>query len=546
MSDLSAEEKKAPPAFSAEGADVAEGDLVNSSGHVQELDRSFGFWSVASVGILADNAWGSGGGSLVVSLYNGGGPGVMYGFIAAVFFYSTIAACLAELASAIPSSANVYHWASVTAGRYGKVVSFYAGWWNCLAWVFGAASSSLFAGQTVIAMYSVFHPDYTPQRWHIFIAFLGTTWMALSLVLFGQRLLPKITTAMGISLMLLFFITTMVCAIMPSQTCAGYASSSFVWGDFQNLTGWESSGWVFMMGMLSGAYTIGTPDGVAHMCEEIPNPKKNIPLGILAQMTTGSISTFFFYIAILYAVTDLTAVFNTPIVALPLAAMYQQATRSTAGTFGLLLLFYIDTILNLPGGYITAGRMLWTLARDDAVPFSPWIKHVSPRWRNPFNAQLVCGITVTVLGAIYVANATAFTAFVGSFTIFTTWSYAAAILPHILSRRRHVTPGPFWMPPLVAYTLGGIACSYILVFNIIYMFPYVYPVDVATMNYACVMTGGCTILLTFWYLYLWKTGTYEGPKVRLDAHNDVMTGVVGLSAEEEKRRRRSSFVGGMQ
>ncbi len=243
----------------------------------------------------------------------------MYGFIAAVFFYSTIAACLAELASAIPSSANVYHWASVTAGRYGKVVSFYAGWWyvpgwdsastgkteltksrdrNCLAWVFGAASSSLFAGQTVIAMYSVFHPDYTPQRWHIFIAFLGTTWMALSLVLFGQRLLPKITTAMGISLMLLFFITTMVCAIMPSQTGAGYASSSFVWGDFQNLTGWESSGWVFMMGMLSGAYTIGTPDGVAHMCEEIPNPKKNIPLGILAQMTTGSISTFFFYIAI--------------------------------------------------------------------------------------------------------------------------------------------------------------------------------------------------------------------------------------------------------
>jgi len=67
MSDLSAEEKKAPPAFSAESADVAEGDLVNSSGHVQELDRSFGFWSVASVGILADNAWGSGGGSLVVS-----------------------------------------------------------------------------------------------------------------------------------------------------------------------------------------------------------------------------------------------------------------------------------------------------------------------------------------------------------------------------------------------------------------------------------------------------------------------------------------------
>ncbi|TKA73747.1 hypothetical protein B0A55_05447 [Friedmanniomyces simplex] len=255
MSDLSSEEeKKAPPAFAGEGegADVGngrEGDLVNASGHVQELDRSFGFWSVASVGILADNAWGAGGGSLVVSLYNGGGPGVMYGFIASVIFYSTIAASLAELASALPSSANVYHWASVTAGRYGKVVSFYAGWWNCLAWMFGAASSSLFAGETVIAMYSIYHPAYQPQRWHIFIAFLGTTWMALSLVLFGQRILPKITTGMGIMLLTLFFITTLVCAIMPSQTGAGYASNAFVWTDFQNLTGWKSSGFVFLMGI---------------------------------------------------------------------------------------------------------------------------------------------------------------------------------------------------------------------------------------------------------------------------------------------------------
>lgn len=60
---------------------------------------------------------------------NGGGPGVIYGLIAACTFYAFIAAALAELASALPTSANVYHWASVTAGpRFGKLVSFYAGW----------------------------------------------------------------------------------------------------------------------------------------------------------------------------------------------------------------------------------------------------------------------------------------------------------------------------------------------------------------------------------------------------------------------------------
>lgn len=44
-----------------------EGELINVSGHVQEMDRSFGFFSIASIGILSDNAWGAGGGSLVVA-----------------------------------------------------------------------------------------------------------------------------------------------------------------------------------------------------------------------------------------------------------------------------------------------------------------------------------------------------------------------------------------------------------------------------------------------------------------------------------------------
>ena len=39
-----------------------------------------------------------------VAIYNGGLPGIMYEFIAASFFYWIIAASIAELSSAIPSS----------------------------------------------------------------------------------------------------------------------------------------------------------------------------------------------------------------------------------------------------------------------------------------------------------------------------------------------------------------------------------------------------------------------------------------------------------
>jgi amino acid transporter len=67
--------------------------------------------------------------SKVIALYNGGPPGVIYAFIAVSCFYFMIAACIAEMASAIPSSSGVYHWASITAGaKYGKAIGFFAGW----------------------------------------------------------------------------------------------------------------------------------------------------------------------------------------------------------------------------------------------------------------------------------------------------------------------------------------------------------------------------------------------------------------------------------
>lgn len=39
-------------------------------------------------------------------------------------------------------------------------------------------------------------------------------------------------------------------------------------------------------------------DGVCHLCEEIPKPRVNVPKGIAAQLTTGFISTFVFYVAL--------------------------------------------------------------------------------------------------------------------------------------------------------------------------------------------------------------------------------------------------------
>ena len=45
--------------------DASDGQIINVSGHPQELDRSLGFWSISAISVVMDNAWAAGAGSLV-------------------------------------------------------------------------------------------------------------------------------------------------------------------------------------------------------------------------------------------------------------------------------------------------------------------------------------------------------------------------------------------------------------------------------------------------------------------------------------------------
>lgn len=56
-------------------SDTSTEDLVNASGHVQELERNFNLLSLTGIGIVVGNVWPAAGGSILVALFNGGPPG---------------------------------------------------------------------------------------------------------------------------------------------------------------------------------------------------------------------------------------------------------------------------------------------------------------------------------------------------------------------------------------------------------------------------------------------------------------------------------------
>lgn len=227
--------------------------IVNASGHRDQLHRQYGLLSICGLALTIDNAWVAFGGSLTVSILNGGPPGVLYELLTACVYYGFVAASIAELASAIPSAGGVYHWASVTPGpKYGRALGFFTGYLNFFGWIFDLASIVSIPSNIVVQMYAIFHPDFVAQPWHTYVAFLCITWSCCAFCIFGNRLIPMMQN-LGLFLLIAGGIVTItVCAAMPSE----HASSAFVWKDWNNATGW-SGGVAFLTGVLNGAFTIG-------------------------------------------------------------------------------------------------------------------------------------------------------------------------------------------------------------------------------------------------------------------------------------------------
>jgi len=218
---------------------------------------------------------------------NGGPPGVLYEFLTACFYYALIAASIAELASAVPSAGGVYHWASLTPGsaRWGRTLGFFTGWLNFFGWIFDLASIVSIPANIAVQFYVVFNPGFEVRPWHTYVAFLGITWAGAGVCVFGNHIIPRMQQA-GLFLILGGgLVTIIVVAVMPAQ----HASSAFVWRDWENATGW-SGGVAFLTGVLNGAFTIGTPDAVTHMAEELPNPSVDLPKAVAAQIVLGTIS----------------------------------------------------------------------------------------------------------------------------------------------------------------------------------------------------------------------------------------------------------------
>lgn len=84
---MSTEYDEKTKATESTASEAPQGEMINASGHVQELERNFSLLSICAIAVTTGNTWIAQGGSVVTALGNGGLGATIYELYDLTFFF---------------------------------------------------------------------------------------------------------------------------------------------------------------------------------------------------------------------------------------------------------------------------------------------------------------------------------------------------------------------------------------------------------------------------------------------------------------------------
>ncbi|KAL8752136.1 MAG: hypothetical protein Q9199_005949 [Rusavskia elegans] len=492
-------------------------DLLEVMGYKAELLRSRSTLQVAFMSfVLAAIPYG-----LATTLYYplvGGGPAdIIWGWVAVSLIILCVAASLGEITSVYPTSGGVYYQTFMLAApSYRLIMSWICGW----AFVVGNITITLAVnfGTTLFlaACINVFESEpgvgiFAAEPWQIYLIFFAITLLCNAVAALGNKWLPYLDT-FAIFWTFAGLICIVVCVLAIAKN--GRHDAAYVFGEFDpSNSGWPA-GWSFCVGLLHAAYATSSTGMIISMCEEVQQPATQVPKAMVATIILNTIAGLIFLIPLVFVMPDQTEL-AALVSAQPTPVIIKSAIGSSGGTIALLLPLLVLALFCGIGCTTASSRCTWAFARDGAIPGSKWWKQVNVKLDVPLNAMMMIMVVELVLGLIYFGSSAAFNAFSGVGVICLTLSYACPILVNLITGRKQVTAGNFylgklgWFCNIVAICWSALALP-------LFCMPTAIPVVPDYMNYASVVFFAFFVVATAWY-FIWGKTNYRGPPTHEDA-----------------------------
>lgn len=504
---------------------TADDDRLADMGYKPELRRNFSAWSLLGIGFGLTNSWFGISASLSIGISSGGPLMIVYGILIIAFISFFIGITLSELVSAYPNSGGQYYWTMVLAPR--KQAPFWAYMCGALAWagsVFSSASTSMSVAQMLVGMHGLMAgPDFVAKDWQVFVAFQLVNVLGFLMNCYGKLLPLFAKAALYISLLSYFTITIAVLACSSGN----YRDASFVFKDFDNMTGWSSAAIAFIVGLVNPNWCFSCLDSATHMAEEALEPERKIPIAIMGTVAIGFITSFTYVIAMFFTVKDLSSITSASV---PIIEIYNQALQNKAGTMWLMVMFLLTALGCCMSGQTWMARLCWSFSRDNGLPGSKYWSVIHPTLGVPLNANFMSCVWVAICGCLYLVSTTGFNSMVIGTIAFLMLSYSIPVVFLLMKGRNNIPHGPFWLGP-IGYISNILTVAWTVFSVVFYSFPATMPVTKNNMNYVSVVIVG--FLLWCWVYWVWRgKRVFNTTEIDL-AHGDPVD--LGLDPVDDKK-----------
>lgn len=206
---------------------------------------------------------------------------------------------------------------------------------SIIGWWLASGSVANFIASMLVEIVAIWHPGFEPHQWQIYLIYVALIWLAAALNILGSGMLPLYNQFIFVLSILTLGSTIFTLFIVGRNY---HASAAFIFADTTGQSGWSSRGFTFLLATTNAVFGFLGSDCGAHLCEEIANPAKYVPMVIMYPLLVGLLTAFPFAASLIYSITDLEAVLNT-VTGLPLIEIYFQATGSRVAASVLLSAF---------------------------------------------------------------------------------------------------------------------------------------------------------------------------------------------------------------
>jgi amino acid permease (GABA permease) len=477
---------------------------LHELGYAQELSRNMSGFSNFAVSFTIISIL-SGCLTLYAFGMNTGGPAVIvWGWPIVGVLTLFVGLAMAEVCSSFPTAGGLYYWAAKLAPRNGPAWSWFTGWFNFLGQVAVTAGIDFGAAFFLNAFLDL-QFGFDARPWHTILLF-GIILMLHGLLnTFGVRLVALLNDISVWWHIIGVAVIVAALAVLPDK----HQSASFVFGHFVNNTGWSSSIYVALIGLLLAQYTFTGYDASAHMTEETHDADSSGPRGIVMSIAVSLVAGWVLLIGLTFAIQNYDKELASP-TGVPPAQIFIDSVGTTLGK--ILLLIVIGAQFYCGMSSVTANsRMIYAFSRDGALPGSQIWSGINKRTRTPTNAIWLAAGGAFILGLPYLWNYTAYAAVTSIAVI---GLYIAYVMPTFLRllQGERFQRGPWhlgrWSRPV-----GIIAVAWVCFITVLFMLPQVSPVTASTFNYTPVAVVVVLGFAGLWWLVSARHW-FKGPKVQ--------------------------------